>query len=270
MAMKRPPDREPDVLRRYSPRLARWFGRWLQGYFRRNFDGVRISLSGPLPEGGDDPLIVYTNHPSWWDPIHFMLLARSVIPHRRMFGPFDAEALAQYPLFGRLGAFGVDGSSRRGVVEFLRTCREVLAAPHTTLWITAQGEFSDPRQRPVVLQRGLATLMRDLEQGRVVPLAVEYPFWNERRPEALSRFGSPMDVAAERGKSAEEINERLAERLAQTMDDLAAEAAQRDPTLFETLVLGRTGVGGIYDVGRRFGAWIRGRRFTSAHEEDRS
>ncbi len=82
---------EEEVLKRYSPRLARWFTRWLRGYFRRNFDGVRMARAGAPPEETSGPLIVYTNHPSWWDPIHFLLLAGTVIPGRRMFGPFDAD-----------------------------------------------------------------------------------------------------------------------------------------------------------------------------------
>jgi 1-acyl-sn-glycerol-3-phosphate acyltransferase len=263
------PDQQHEVLRRHSPRLTRWFVRWLRGYFRRNFNGVRRSLAGAPPAEDDDPLIVYTNHPSWWDPIHFLLLANHAMPDRRMFGPFDAEAMAKYKMFRRLGGFGVERSTRRGVVDFLVTSRAILATPGTSLWITAQGEFGDPRRRPVVLQPGLAHLVRDLERGLVVPLAVEYPFWNERRPEALSYFGRPTRAGDAAGKSAEELNALLAGRLVETMDALAEEAATRDPGRFSTVVLGRAGVGGVYDAGRRFKSWILGRRFDSAHGDDR-
>jgi 1-acyl-sn-glycerol-3-phosphate acyltransferase len=262
------PDRQPEVLERYSPRLARWFAGWLRGYFRRNFNGVRTSLSGAPPEAGDDPLIVYTNHPSWWDPIHFLLLAASTIPDRRMFGPFDAAALAKYKMFRRLGGFGVERSTRRGVVEFMRTGRAILATPGTSLWITAQGEFSDPRRRPVVLQKGLAHLAHSLEQGLIVPLAVEYPFWNERRPEALSHFGRPICVEDTGQTSVEELNGLFARRLAETMDALADAAASRDPGRFKTLLRGRTGVGGVYDAGRRLRSWVFGGRFDPAHGDD--
>lgn len=262
-------DQQIEVLRRYSPRLARWFARWLRSYFRKNFNGVRTSFAGTPPEGNDDPLIVYTNHPSWWDPIHFLFLANSTMPDRRMFGPFDADALAKYKMFRRLGAFGVERSTRRGLVEFLTTCRSILATPGTSLWITAQGEFSDPRRRPVVLQPGLAHVMRDLKRGLVVPLAVEYPFWNERRPEALTYFGRPIPAGEVAQDSVEDLNALLVRRLAETMDALAEEAATRDPARFRTVVLGRTGVGGVYDAGRRFKSWIFGRRFDSAHGDDR-
>jgi 1-acyl-sn-glycerol-3-phosphate acyltransferase len=259
----------PEVIRRYSPWLVRGFARWLRGYFRRNFDGVRTSIDADPFDGSDDPLIVYTNHPSWWDPIHFLLLARLVVPGRRMFGPFDADALAKYRFFTRLGAFGIDRSSRRGAVEFLATSRAILADPANTLWITAQGEFSDPRRRPVVLRTGLAHLIRELDRGRVVPLAVEYPFWNERRPEALSRFGPPIDIAGVRDLATDELNVLLAGQLEEALDALADDAAARDARRFRTLVLGRAGVGGAYDIGRRGLAWMRGRRFDSAHEDDR-
>jgi 1-acyl-sn-glycerol-3-phosphate acyltransferase len=228
-----------------------------------------MSIEGGPPRIGEDPVVVYTNHPSWWDPIHFALLAAAAMPTRRMFGPFDAAALAKYPMFGRFGAFGIDPSTRRGAAEFLRTCRAILAEPDATLWITSQGEFSDPRRRPLVLQPGLAHLIRRLERGQVIPLAVEYPFWNERRPEALSYFGRPIDAGEVWNREVQDLNALLVERLTETMDALAGQAITRDPDRFRTVVLGRAGVGGVYDAGRRLRAWIRGRRFDSAHGDDR-
>ena len=263
------PNPEPEVLRKYSPRLVHWFARWLHGYFRRNFDGVRVSLDGEPPAGGDQPYIVYTNHPSWWDAVLFLYLANVLIPNRRMFGPFDAEALEKYPMFRRMGCYAVERSTHQGAADFLRTSRAILAAPDTALSITVQGEFSDTRKRPLVLQPGLAHLMRRLETGIVVPLAVEYPFWNERRPEALVRFGRPLEAAGCADKSVAELDTLLAERLTETLDDLAEEAISRDPSRFHTLVLGRTGIGGAYDINRRLKAWLSGRKFDSAHGDDR-
>jgi 1-acyl-sn-glycerol-3-phosphate acyltransferase len=263
------PDPGTEVLRRRSPRMVHWFARWLRGYFRRNFDGVRISLDGEPAPPGDQPYLVYTNHPSWWDPVFFILLADVLIPGRRMFGPFDADALAKYPMFRRLGSYPVERSTRKGAADFLRTSRAILAAPDTMIWITVQGEFADTRQRPLVLQPGLAHLLRRLESGTVVPLAVEYPFWNERRPEALARFGRPIAAAECTGKSVADLDAVLAERLTETLDGLAEEAISRDPARFRTLVLGRTGGGGTYDITRRLKAWVSGRRFDSAHGDDR-
>ncbi|MEM7050112.1 MAG: lysophospholipid acyltransferase family protein [Acidobacteriota bacterium] len=260
----------PAVVERYSPRLARFFELWLRRYFAKNFDAVRVCRSGRPPEDRQGPILVYSNHPSWWDPIHFLLLARLVLPKRRMFGPFEAAALEQYGFFQRLGAFGIETTSRRGAADFLRTCRGILEMPDATLWITAQGEFSDPRRRPVELRPGLAHLVRRLDTGLVVPLAVEYPFWNERRPEALSCFGTPIALdGSSRESSVESWNQRLEKALQETMDRLAGVAQERQPALFDSLVEGRTGIGGVYDAWRRAKATMRGETFDASHGQDR-
>ena len=270
MNASRPPEtRPPEVVERYSPRLANFFELYLRGYFAKHFDAVRVSRQGRPPEDSGGPILAYSNHPSWWDPIHFLLLARWALPERRMFGPFDAEALKKYGFFQKLGAFGIDPSTRGGAAEFLRTCRGILEVEDATLWITAQGEFSDPRRRPVVLQPGLAHLVRRLDRGLIVPLAVEYPFWNESRPEALSFFGPPISIAEAGDRGVDEWNAVLSNALAETMDQLSECAMSRDPERFETLVLGKTGVGGVYDVWRRFKAMARGQRFDASHGGDR-
>jgi hypothetical protein len=100
-------------------------------------------------------------------------------------------------------------------------------------------------------------------------LALEYPFWNERRPEALSRFGEPisLDSAASPGapRSDAEWTELFERRLAETMDSLAAAARTRDPARFHTLVSGRKGVSPVYDGWRRLRAGLSGRGFSAAH-----
>ncbi len=50
------------------------------------------------------------------------------------------------------------------------------------------------------------------------------------------------------------------------MDALAAESATRDPALFQPLVRGGAGVGGIYDSWRWLRATAAGRRFDPSHE----
>jgi hypothetical protein len=104
-----------------------------------------------------------------------------------------------------------------------------------------------------------------MHEGYVIPVAVEYPFWEERTPEALVRFGEPLDLAAAAKPQAAEWTRRIEEALTASQDALAAEAIQRDPTAFEILALGKAGVGGVYDWWRRLKSWMRGKRFDPAH-----
>jgi len=240
------------------------FGWYLRWFFYRRFHAVRLSHSG-LPRGYEGrPLIIYGNHPSWWDPALYILLCNVLFPSRRGYGPMDAKALGNYGVFERMGVFGITLDSPRGAARFLSTSLRILSDPTSILWITAEGEFADTRRRPLQLRPGIAHLARRVPGAVVVPLAVEYTFWNESRAEVLVRFGDPIDTGPQR--SVAEWNGHLESELGRTMDALAAESMQRDPRQFRTLLRGGVGVGGIYDLYRRSRALASGRRFDPRHE----
>ncbi|HMF36402.1 MAG TPA: phytoene desaturase family protein [Isosphaeraceae bacterium] len=251
-----PADSSPPVLARRSPLLVRFFIRHVKRfYLARNFHAVRLSRSGrlgPLPAG---PLIVVLNHPSWWDPLVGMVLTE-LFPNRAHFAPMEADALRRYRIFDRMGMFGVERETRRGAREFLRTSCAILARAGTALWITAQGRFADARERPPGVQPGVAHLARRLKQAVILPVALEYPFWEERYPEALARFGQAIVVERGADRSVEKWRTCIEGALASTQDALACEAQRRDPAAFETLVGGKAGVGGIYECWQ----WFRRRR----------
>jgi hypothetical protein len=100
----------------------------------------------------------------------------------------------------------------------------------------------------------------------LVPLAMEYVFWNERKPEALCRFGTPIDTG--RHRTVAEWTTLLEGALTETMDALVAESSARNPALFTPLVRGAAGVGGMYDLWRRGRGLVQGRRVRLAHEEE--
>jgi 1-acyl-sn-glycerol-3-phosphate acyltransferase len=245
----------------YSARWFGLFGRYLRRYFVRHFDGVRIVPPGP-PELGAAPTVFYANHPSWWDPVLFMLLADTCYPSRQHFGPMDEAALGGYGFFRRLGVFAVEQGTARGARQFLRGSRAALAGADGTLWLTPHGRFCDSRSRES-LQAGVAHLA-DIDGCQFVPLAIEYVFWNERLPEVLVEFGSPR-AAADLPREADARLAALQQDLETTQENLAARAQTRDPDQFETLLSGTTGVGGTYDRWRRLRALLRGRRFEASH-----
>lgn len=255
-----------DPLALHGPRLFRAFGWYLRWFFWRNFHAVRISGPGLSVIPAHRPLIIYANHPSWWDPALFMLLANTILRDRSSFGPMEAEALGRYKLFRKFGVYGIDTATQQGAARFMTVSARILSQPGTALWVTSEGHFTDPRVRPLRLRPGLAHLVRRVPEAAIVPLAMEYPFWNERKPEALLRFGAPIEAG---DRSVGAWTELLEQRLTETMDSLARDAMTRDPALFRRILSGRTGVGGIYDVWRRLTALAGGRRPELAHEPRR-
>jgi 1-acyl-sn-glycerol-3-phosphate acyltransferase len=270
--------KEPDVsgdhhsasaasLPQRSPRLYRGFARYCRWYVRRHFDALRLARPG-FPQGlGEEPLLVYLNHPSWWDPLVGLLLAELGFSNRAHYAPIDAAGLRQYAFFARLGFFGIDPHHPIGGTRFLRLGQRIMAQPPSALWVTAEGQFTDPRQRPVVLQRGVAHLAKRLDRGIILPLALEYPFWQEKRPEALACFGEPMSITDQPERSADQWQTTLSHQLEHTMDHLSTLACRKAPADWHTLLAGRTGTNGAYDLWRAMRAALRGQCFRRSHWE---
>ena len=253
-----------DPVRERSRRLTWAFNWYLRWYFFRRFHAVRVARRG-LPRGLDGrPVIVFGNHPSWWDPALYILLCARLFPGRAGYGPMDAEALGRYGVLRRMGVFGVHQDSLRGAAQFLTTSLRILSDPAATLWITGEGHFTDPRLRPICLRPGLAHLARRVPGAVLLPLAVEYSFWNESKPEALAMFGTP--VAPPSDTTVAGWTAHLEGALTQTMNDLSALSMARDAGPFLPVVRGGAGVGGIYDLYRRGRALVAGRPFDPRHE----
>lgn len=244
-----------------------FFDRIMKRQLRRSFHAVRLARPGMPTIDPNLPLIIYSNHPSWWDAAMVPPLVCQLQPARRFFAPIDSVALKRYPFLERVGLYGIEQTSFAGTARFLRIGDELLKQRDCMLCITPEGRFSDVRQRPVRFRPGLGALIRRVPRVTVLPLAVEYGFWTERTPEALARFGEPMVMGADRPAFGDADPESVLEaRLTTTMDALALDAASADPQRFTTVFEGRAGVGGIYDLWRHFLAWRRGERFDPAHQ----
>jgi hypothetical protein len=219
----------------------------------RQFHGVRLSRAQrpDLTAARERPLVVYLNRSSWWDPLVCLRLAAHLLPGRRHYAPIEQATLARHPLFSRLGFFAVDPASARGARRFLEVATRVLERPGATLWITAGSALADPRERPVKLQAGLGHLAVRMRHGVLLPLALEYPYWNEPLPEALACFGEEVAVE-EAGMRAHGWSEVLADRLEAAQDALAAEAVARDAARFEMVQgAGEHAGAGLHDAWQR-------------------
>lgn len=294
--------RDPAILPPRSHGFSRVFMWYSRRLLAKDFNAVRALKSQTLDmlsradTDGEyaqaTPILIYMNHPAWWEPILCGALAGLYFPGAEHYAPIDADALKQYPFFGKLGLFGVelaDGhATRAGARRFVQVGRAALAQPNHLLWVTAQGAFRDARRRPVTLMPGIAHLLKRLGAPvaattpgastpgavtpgvRVIPLAVEYTHWFERRPECLLHFGpirSATDLLAEAHDHNLSPHALLERDLTQAMDRLAKASIARDHAAFRTLIQGRGGVGGLYDLWRSAIAALTGRRIHTRHAD---
>lgn len=251
-----------------SAALWRFMVGYFDRYVRRHLNALRLARWGAAPHAGHPgPIVVYCNHPAWWDAAVLILLAARLFPDRACYAPFEARMLEKYRVFARMGAFAVELESPRGAAQFLQAARRILSAPDRMLWITAQGRFADVRARPLDLRAGVARLPEIAPDALFVPLALEYAFWEERGGEAFAAFGTPARGADLLALDRPARLARMEADLTATLDALSADVVSRDASRFTSLASGAKGIGGVYDLWRRLRAALAGRRFEPAHRQ---
>ena len=244
-----------------SKPLLAFFRHIVRGQFRRRFHVVRLAGADRVREL-DGPLIVFANHIGWWDPMIAFLVASKLLPERRHYAPMDAASLARYRILSWLGVFPIEMNTARGAVQFLRTGAAILRAGGV-LWITPQGRFADARERPLEFKAGLTALAARVPGCRLLPMAIEYTFWEEKTPEALLLLCEPVRADA---FAPERLEAELVSRLERGMDELRGLAMARRAEGFDRVLLaGRAGVGGFYAFGQQLRSWVAGRSYRSEH-----
>ncbi len=259
---------EPGDLPKGSRFLLRAFYLIARRRLRRGFRAVRLLHPERLRDVAAGPVVIYLNHPSWWDPLVCMAIARKLLPGRLHRAPISASALQEYRFFRNLGMFPVEQNSARGAAQFLRAAQAVLAA-NGVLWITAQGHFTDARVRPTELMAGLGALLQRSGALTVIPLAMEYTFWNQRLPEALGAVGEPLRVMAARERSSGEWTALLEKHLEAAQDLLSQASQARDAFAFTTVLEGKRGTSGMYGAWQRLRTRLLGQRYQADHMSDR-
>ena len=126
----------------------------------------------------------------------------------------------------------------------------------------------DARERPIRLRDGLGALAARESGVPFVPLAIEYAFWTEPRPEILVAFGEPIVPSDEAPQTAAEWTRRFTDALETTQDELAARSCRREAAEWGTLIRGKSGVGGIYDAWRWLRARMSGEKFVPEHHTE--
>lgn len=245
------------------------FQQFLWRYLRRHFHTIAIlhESRAALSSLSGRPLIVYANHPSWWDPLIAHFLNEALMSPRHFFAPIDAEALQKYKVFEKLGFFGVQMASQSGAANFLRQCSSILRRDDSALWITPEGRFADVRDDSAPLMPGLAHLCWKNRNAVAVPLALEYTFWDERLPVCLVNLGQPIDTAQRTDWSKATWSDALRQHLRDAQSELANASIARSSAPFDQLLKGRRGTGWFYDTCRKLKSKLSGTDFDASHGE---
>jgi 1-acyl-sn-glycerol-3-phosphate acyltransferase len=258
-------ERAKQAIANRSALVFAFFGFIFERLLKRSFHAVRVVTAAPAPAASTPRLVIYTNHPSWWDPVTYIFMGRRLFPGRPLFSPMEEAMLVRYPFMAGMGAFPISHGSKRGAADFLASSAEVLKQDQNILLIACQGHFADARERPLKAEAGIAHLVSAGSNISFVPVAIEYVLWLEKRPELLLRFGPIIDGNTLKSMPVPARLEYLRAALESTMDALAELSIARDATAFTTILSGASEINPVYDAWRRFKALIGGQRFRPEH-----
>lgn len=247
----------------YSPKVIRGFSIVVRRMFRKHFASVR-AVKGSIEilrtlDRREGAAIIALNHSSWWDPLVCVLLGKRLMRSRTHAAPMDIEQLRRFKFMRKIGIFGVAPDDPRSLPRMVRHVKERFASePRCTLWITPQGEFRDVRDE-IALRPGAGAVAARACERREIPvlaLAIEYTFWEDKRPEVFLRVErvAPPDLPefASRAERIEAWTSEIERAMRENQSALAQIVMERDPRPFDIVLGGKEGANHpLYDL------WLR-------------
>ena len=141
------------------------------------------------------PTILFSPHCNWWDGIVMYNICHRIC-HKEI--RLMVEELNRFPILAHGGAYSVNKKSPQSAMKALKYSIELLSDLRNILCIFPQGIIRPPHYRPIEFQTGLAYIAENAvkKYGKVnlIPLAVDYVFLRDNRPEVLVEFGKRIEL----------------------------------------------------------------------------
>ncbi len=187
-----------------------WFARHARTRIERTFDRVRAhGIEEVAALARDRPLLVVSNHTSWWDPLVAFHASEHLLGadgHALM----DAANLRRLPFFALVGAFGVDLADPGDGARAIRYAARLLDRAGRLVWIFPQGRERPITERPLAFKAGAAEVAHVAKRALTVPAALRYELAGTEKPVVYFSFGEPLETARDREAQERAVEGELA------------------------------------------------------------
>jgi 1-acyl-sn-glycerol-3-phosphate acyltransferase len=200
----------------------RWFEHFFAWHvtrrFAKRFSAVRVrGLEHMQRERDRKPILLVSNHTSWWDPLLMFHLSFRGMDKLEGHAMMDANNLRALPLLGWIGAFGVELGNKEDGELAVQYGAAQLCRPRKLVGIYPQGRERPITERPLGFKPGAArmALLAPVEPA-IVPLALRYEHGRHEKPELLVNIGPSIsregDVAS--------LTERMERAVTELLDEI--------------------------------------------------
>ena len=238
-----PPTKLRNIDEKFRPAKTSPFWLWVAdrffyGMLENRFYAFRFKGAEKYYEKEPEvPIIFFAPHSNWWDGIvGYNICNRIFKKEIRLM----VEELNRFPLLRRGGAFNVNKKSPQASMEAIRYSVDVLGDSKSILYLFPQGIIKPPNYRPIELQSGMTYIAEKAAKkyGKValMPIAVNYFFLRDNRPEVLVEFGDLIylnDDKPDRKEFTKYLSNVLEELCDKQFDDIRHARFQGYDTLFQ-------------------------------------
>jgi 1-acyl-sn-glycerol-3-phosphate acyltransferase len=186
-------------------RRSHWFNAWFSGHarsrIRNTFGEVRVrGLDAARAKTKDAPLLVVSNHTSWWDPLVALHVSTHLL-EKAGHALMDAKNLRRLPFFALVGGFGVDLTDRADGAAAIAYGAKLLDTAENLVWIFPQGAERPSSERPLGFRRGSGEIARMVDKAPVLPLGIRYEFGGVEQPTLWLSFGETIQSGPDAAKN---------------------------------------------------------------------
>ncbi|MBN8234233.1 lysophospholipid acyltransferase family protein [Halobacillus kuroshimensis] len=219
----------------FKPSHKRPVIEWGFTRFNRMFLNIhfnRILLNAPESVPKENTMFLI-NHSAWWDPLFIFYLNDQVI-HSDGYGMMHEDGLQKFPFFRSIGAFSINSSNRKHLMESLSYSANLLSKGKT-VWIFPQGEEQPLEKRPLEFFSGISYIVQKAPHVHVVPVSIYYALEHQRKPNAYITIGEPLPQEGYAKLNRKSMTHYFETAATKQLDELRARVIQEDHEVFRPI-----------------------------------
>lgn len=133
-------------------------------------------------------------------------------------GMMEDVQLHRYKFFRRIGVFSINLGSPRSSMQSLRYAIRSMDRPDAALYIYPQGKIVPFSAEELGFRNGIGWLAKKLPEADLVPVGIYIHTKKSDKPTLEINVGQAVTIS--RNSPAEEINQKLEERLSELLRDM--------------------------------------------------